>query len=88
MALATAEFTWLWWLLENFGVSISVPTTLLSDSTGALSIARDLVNHGLTKHIGVNASCTLAQLQDGVVALSFVPFRQEPNTVSSYPNSV
>jgi hypothetical protein len=72
MALATAEFTWLWWLLEDFGVSISVPTPLLSDSTGALSIARNLVKYGLTKHIGADASCSQAQVQDGFVALSFV----------------
>jgi hypothetical protein len=24
MALVTAEVTWLWWLLEDFGVSVSV----------------------------------------------------------------
>ena len=52
-----------------------MPTPLLFDSTGALSIARDLVRHGLTKHIGVDASCTQAQVQDGVVALSFVPLQ-------------
>uniref|UniRef100_A0ACD5TPR3 Uncharacterized protein n=1 Tax=Avena sativa TaxID=4498 RepID=A0ACD5TPR3_AVESA len=39
MALLTAEVTWLWWLLADFGVSITTPTTLLSDSTGAISIA-------------------------------------------------
>jgi hypothetical protein len=51
MALVTAEITWLRWLLENFGVSVSMPTPLLSDSTGAISIARDLVKNELTKHI-------------------------------------
>jgi hypothetical protein len=43
MALVTVEVTWLRWLLEDFGVSISMPTPLLSDSTGAISIARDPV---------------------------------------------
>jgi hypothetical protein len=33
MALVTAEVTWLRWLLEDFGVSIFMPTPLLSDST-------------------------------------------------------
>jgi hypothetical protein len=33
MTLVTAEVTWLRWLLENFGVSVSMPTSLLSDST-------------------------------------------------------
>jgi hypothetical protein len=34
----TTEVTWLWWLLENFGISVSMPTPLLSDSTWAISI--------------------------------------------------
>jgi hypothetical protein len=33
MALVTAEVTWLRWLLEDFGVSVSMSTPLLSDST-------------------------------------------------------
>jgi hypothetical protein len=54
MALMTAEVTWPRWLLEDFGVSVSIPTPLLSDSTGAISIARNSVKHELTKHIGVD----------------------------------
>ena len=56
MAMLTAEVTWLRWLLADFGVSAAAPTSLLSDSTGAISIARDPVKHELTKHIGVDAS--------------------------------
>jgi hypothetical protein len=55
MALVTSEVTWLRWLLEDFGVSISIPTPLLSKSTWAISIARDLAKHEFTKHIGVDA---------------------------------
>jgi hypothetical protein len=50
-----AEVTWLWWLLEDFGVSISIPIPLLSDSTGAISIARDPIKQELTKNVGVDA---------------------------------
>ncbi|XP_014661273.1 uncharacterized protein LOC106804512 [Setaria italica] len=73
MAFVTAEVPWLRWLLEDFGVSVSVPTPLLSDSTGAISIARDPVKHELTKHIGVNISYTRSQVHDGVIALQYVP---------------
>jgi hypothetical protein len=45
-------------LLADFGVSIFIPTPLLSDSTGAISIARDPVTHELTTHIGVDAYYT------------------------------
>jgi hypothetical protein len=41
--------------LRIFGVSVSLPTPLLSDSIGAISIARDPVKHELTKHVGVDA---------------------------------
>jgi hypothetical protein len=58
MALATIEMTLLRWLLADFGISVSIPTPLLSDSIGAISIARDPVKHELTKYIGVDASYT------------------------------
>jgi hypothetical protein len=50
-----------------------MPTPLLSDSIGAISNARDLVKHELTKHVGVDAHFTRSQVQDGVVALQYVP---------------
>jgi hypothetical protein len=73
MTLVTAEVTWLWWLLEDFGVSVSILTPLLSDSTWAISIARDPVKHELTKHVGVGAHFTRSQVQDGVIAFQYVP---------------
>jgi hypothetical protein len=74
MASATAEVTWLRWLLEDFGVSFAAaPTLLQSDSTGAISIAREPVRHELSKHIGVNAFYTRAAVRDRVIALQYVP---------------
>jgi hypothetical protein len=58
MALVTTTVIWLRWLLEDFGVSIFMSSPLLSDSTGAISIAHDLVKHELTKHVGVDAHFT------------------------------
>jgi hypothetical protein len=54
MTFVTAEVTWLRWLLEDFDVSVSMSTPLLSDSTDAISIARGPIKHELTKHIGVD----------------------------------
>jgi len=73
MAMLTAEVIWLRWLLEDFGVSVDAPTPLLSDSTGAISIARDPVKHELTKHIGVDAFFVRAAVQDQVLTLHYVP---------------
>jgi hypothetical protein len=58
MAHMTVEVTWLQLLLEDFGVSISISTPLLFDSTWAISIARDPIKHELTKHISVDAHFT------------------------------
>jgi hypothetical protein len=49
-------------LLEDFGVSVSLPTPFLSDSTWAINIAPDPVKHELTKHIGVDAHFTRSQV--------------------------
>ena len=62
MTLLTVEITWFRWLLADFGVSVSAPTPLLSDSTGAISITRDPMKHELTKHIGVGASYMRSQV--------------------------
>jgi hypothetical protein len=60
-------------LLEDFGVSVSMSTPLLSDSTWAISSARDPVKHELTKHVGVDDHFTRSHVQDGVVAVQYVP---------------
>ena len=73
MSLLTVEVTWLRWLLQEFDVSVTTPTLLLSDSTCAVSIACDPVKHELTKHIGVDASFVHVGVQDQVIALHYVP---------------
>jgi hypothetical protein len=73
MALLTAEVTWLRWLLADFGVSVTTPIPVFSDSTGAISIARDPVKHELNKHIGVDAFYTCAQVHAQVIALQYMP---------------
>jgi hypothetical protein len=45
----------------------------LSNSTCAISIARDPIKHELTKDIGVDAFYTCAQVQAQVVVLHYVP---------------
>jgi len=50
-----------------------LPHPVWFDSTGAISVARDPVKHELTKHIGVDAFYTRAQVQAQVVALQYVP---------------
>ncbi|WVZ90218.1 hypothetical protein U9M48_036539, partial [Paspalum notatum var. saurae] len=60
MALVTAEVTRLRWLLADFGVSVSIPTSLLTDSTGAISIAREPVQDGVVTLCYVPSELQLA----------------------------
>jgi hypothetical protein len=62
MTNVTAEVTWLWWLLEDFDVFVSMSSPLLSDSTGAISIACDPVKHELTKRIDIDAYFTRSHI--------------------------
>jgi hypothetical protein len=73
MATVTAEVTWLRWLLDDFGVTVSTPTPLYSYRTNAISIARDPIKHELTNHIGVDTSYMRSQVHDDVVAPRYVP---------------
>jgi hypothetical protein len=73
---------WLRWLLEDFGVSISMSTPLLSNSTEAISIAHDPVKHELTKYIGVDAHFTRSQVQD-VLLLFIMCFQSSSWQISS-----
>jgi hypothetical protein len=69
MTLVTTKVTWLRWLLQDFGVSVSMSTLLLSNNIGASSIALDPVKHKLTKHVGVDVYYTRVHVHDGVITL-------------------
>jgi hypothetical protein len=59
MALLTAEVTWLRWILSYFGISVTTPTTLLSNS--------------ICTYFGVDPSFFRVSVQDQVIALQYVP---------------
>jgi hypothetical protein len=73
IASLMSEVIFLRWLLEDFGVSVTIPTSLLSDSIGAISITRDPVKHELIKHIVVDAFFVCTAVQDQILALHYVP---------------
>jgi hypothetical protein len=60
-------------LLQDFGVSVSITTPLLSDSTRTNNIVHNPIKHELTKHIVGDAHFTQSQIQDDVIALQYVP---------------
>ena len=54
-------------------MSLTSPTPLHCDSTGALQIAADPVKHELTKHIGVDAHFTRCHVRAQTVSLHYLP---------------
>jgi hypothetical protein len=58
--------------LEDFIVSATL-TPLLSDSIGAINIARDPMKDELTKNIGVDASIVRIDVHDHDLTLLYVP---------------
>ena len=73
LALLKAEVSWLRWLLQKFGTSVTTPTLLLFDNTGAHSVARDPAKNELTKHIGVDAFLCVLVCKIQVIAPQYVP---------------
>ena len=73
LAATIRELIWLRWMLQDLGVSITSPTPLHYDSTGALQVAADPVKHELTKHIGMDAHFTCCSVRDQVVSLHYLP---------------
>jgi hypothetical protein len=73
LACVMAEVTWLQWLLDDFGVSLTTSTPVHCDGIGAISIAQHLVKHQLTKHIGIDCFYVWSEVHDHVVSLHYVP---------------
>jgi hypothetical protein len=60
-------------LFKDFDVFVSIPTSLLSNNTWAISIACDPIKHEFTKNIVIDAHFTQSQVQDDIVAPQYVP---------------
>ena len=73
LASTVQEIIWLRWLLQDLGVSVTSPTPLHCDSTGALQVAADPTKHDLTKHVGVDAHFTRCSVRDQTVSLHYLP---------------
>jgi hypothetical protein len=67
-------------LFKDFDVFVSIPTSLLSNNTCAISIACDPIKHELTKHIVIDAHFIQSQVQDDIVAPQYVPSELQTQT--------
>ena len=72
MALATCEFTWLIYLLQELRFGNDEQMKLICDNQAALHIVSNPVLHERTKHIEVNCHFIREKIALGCMATSFV----------------
>ncbi|CAL2250164.1 unnamed protein product [Prunus armeniaca] len=72
MASTAAEIVWLRWLLQDIGVSLSMPTLMYCDNKSAIQIAHNSVFHERTKHIELDCHFVRHHFQQGTISLPFV----------------
>ena len=73
MASTAEEIIWLRWLLADFGVVSSGPTTLFCDNTGAIQLTLNPVRLSLSKYIDVDVFFLRDQYSQRTLVPQFVP---------------
>ena len=73
MASTAEEIIWLRWLLADFGVASSGPTTLFCDNTSAIQLTLNPVKFSLSKHIGVDVFFLREQSRRRTLVPQYVP---------------
>jgi len=72
MKNACLELTWLYYILRDLKVPISMRTPLYCDNHTTLHIATNFVCHECTKHIEIDCDIVREKLQAGMISLSHV----------------
>ncbi|CAI7810834.1 unnamed protein product [Closterium sp. NIES-54] len=75
---AVREIVWEQHLLTELGEEHQGPTPLYNDSQGAVSLAKNPVLHGLTKHMRVKWHWTRSMVVAGEVELHYVKTTRQP----------
>ena len=70
---AMVECVWLRRLMADLDVGQDSPTTIFTNSPGALAVAKNLVSHARTKHIEVHYHYVRERLSAGEISLAYVP---------------
>ena len=72
MALATCEFIWLKYLLQELRFGKDEQMKLICDNQATLHISSNLVFHKRTKHIEVDCYFIKENIESGCMTTSFV----------------
>ncbi|KAM2946602.1 hypothetical protein COP2_029388 [Malus domestica] len=74
---ATAQATWLRFVLEDFGEMQTVATPMHCDNTSAIAITKNPIFHQKTKHINRRYHFIKEALQQGVIELLHCPTKEQ-----------
>lgn len=77
MAQSICELLWLRIILEDLKIKWNGPMKLFCDNKSAISIAHNLVQHDLTKHIKVDRHFIKEKLDCGLICTPYVPSRSQ-----------
>eukprot|EP00253_Pinus_taeda_P019793 PITA_19793 len=87
-SLGSGVVTWTIWLrrmLADMHVFQTDPTPLFCDNQGLLKLAKNLVFHDRTKHVGTDCHYIRQLVEDGSVQLCYVPTAEQPADIFTKP---
>ena len=76
LCFATQEAIWLRQLLTDIGQPPADATVIWEDNQAAISLAKNPVSHARTKHIDTRYHFIREEVQNGVIALKYIPTKQ------------
>lgn len=81
MATTVYELKWLFYLLSNLHIPISLPIPLWCDNKAALHITSNPVFHERTKHIKVDCHVVRAHFKSGFITQAHIPGIAQPANI-------
>ncbi|GMJ08316.1 cysteine-rich RLK (RECEPTOR-like protein kinase) 8 [Hibiscus trionum] len=77
MAKSVCEIIWVYQLLDEIGIKVSVLAKLWCDNQAAIHIASNLVFHERTKHVEIDCHFIREKIQQGLISSGYVETREQ-----------
>ena len=73
MCQAAKEVVWFTSLLDDFSISLQIPTIIFDDSQSAITLTQNPVSHLCFKHILIQYHFARELVQNGRVTVKYIP---------------
>lgn len=77
LAVATAEATWIQFILRDLGIYLRTPILAKCDNIGAIHLAHNPVFHSRSKHVALDYPVIREKINQGDLTVSHVPTSQQ-----------